>query len=814
MYSLFLCKIMLLACSGLSKSVENLFKMKFTTFGFRTSLFVFIVLFFMGLNRVYAQSATAAVQGKIVDSENQPLSGVNIYLQKTKIGTTSDKHGHYVIQRIPPGVYSLQASSVGYKPFIEEINLEEGDVLHLNLKIKKSVSLKLVEIVANGNPITDKRSTYVARMPLSPMDNPQSYDIVPKELMKQQMNITLGDALTNAAGTSVVQTGTKGKEGMSLRGFGIKTRTKDGMANFSKTAIDPANIERIEIIRGPSATLFGAELTSFGGLVNIITKKPYKTFGVRLDYTYRNIDNLHRTTVDVNMPIDKNQKVMFRINAAMEKKDNWQDAGYKNSTFVAPALTWEINDKMKLDINAEIYKSDFTTPYYLDVSKSDVDDIRDLPIDWSRAFNVGDGLYFNADQTNFNAKLHTKFNSNWYSDTKVAINDNPMDGYINSLYAIPNNLIYHESEFGDQRQMAEDIQQNFHYHKKFGGRWENKLLVGLDYYHFHSWNNATKVNLDTINFKTPAPLYKEGFNRAEVDARLPQGKKSYKKSETFNYSAYFSDVISLDERWFFMASLRVDYFDNRGNLDYLKNQVKDKYNQLAFSPKFGLVYQPIKEKVSLFANYMNSFENENGVDRHGKTFRPEQANQWEGGMKISLMNKSLVSTLSYYHILVDNMLRPDLVDNSFSVQDGTQLSDGIDFNLSYHPAPEWNIQTAFGYNHSKYTKAEGGLQGLRPYDAGPETTANLWVSYKVAKGVLKGVGIAGGGYYGSAVDAVKKRYDFYVPDYTVLGATLFYDQPHYRIGIKLDNLTNEDYWDYRLRKHEPRSFLINLTMKL
>lgn len=777
--------------------------------------FSFVFLFLISLNNLSAQSATATIQGKIVDQEGKGIPFVDVMLKNTSIGTISDENGSYSINRIPADSYVIEASSVGFEPYKDLIKLDEGDVMHLNLTIRPNQTLQIVTIVADGNPVTDKRSTYVARMPLKPIENPQSYDVIPKEQFKQQMATTFGEALQYVAGNSVVETGTKGKEGMTLRGFGMKTRIKDGMANFSKTAIDPANIEKIEVVRGPSATLFGANLTSFGGLTNIITKKPYKRFGASLDYTFRSVDNVHRTVADINVPIDENDKLMFRLNVAGETGDKWTDDGYKKSLFVAPALTWEISDKVKLDVNSEIYDSKFTTDYYLRVDKIDnYSGVKDVPIDWKRAYNVGDDMPFYAKQYNVNAHLHADLSEAWSSDTKVSINNNPMNGYINTLFVIPGDQLYHETKLNDQRQMAQDIQQNFHYHKKFGQRWENKLLVGLDYYHFKAWETATTVKFDTVNFAHPDPFYKEGFNRAEFEAREANGKLRDTKSESSNYSAYFSDVISLDKRWFLMASLRVDRFENKGEADHLANTVANRYNQNALSPKFGLVYQVIKDRVSLFGNYMNSFENQNGVDRNGKSFKPEQANQWEGGVKLSLLNKKLISTTSFYNIGVKDILREDPIDHDYDIQDGESVSRGVDFNLSYNPIPGLNIQAGYAYNFSKYTKVDGDEQGLRPDKAGPENTANLWTSYRIPRGTFSGLGIAFGGFYGSAQHAVKKRYNFDVPSYTVLNASIFYDQPHYRVGVKLGNLNNEDYWDYRLRKHNPRTVSVNMTVKI
>lgn len=777
--------------------------------------FSFILFYLMSLQQAYSQSTTATIKGKIIDQKGEGIPFVNVILQNTSLGTLSDEDGNYILNRVPADNYTIEASSEGYQSYEDDIKLDEGDVMRLNLTIQFVESLGIVNIVSNGNPVTDKRSAYVARMPLKSIENPQSYDVIPEKQFHQQMVMSFGEALNYVGGNSVVQTGTKGKEGMALRGFGIKTRIKDGMSNFSKTAVDPANIEKIEVIRGPSATLFGANLTSFGGLTNVVTKKPYKKFGGSLNYIFRSVDNVHRTEVDVNVPIDKQEKVMFRLNLAGETGDTWQDAGYKKSIFLAPALTWEINDNLKLDISSEIYDGEFTTPYYLKIDKAKgYKGIKDIPIDWKKAYNVSEDMPFYAKQYNVNVHLHAKMGHNWESDTKVAINNNPMDGFITTLIAIPGDQLYHETKYNDQRQMAQQVQQNFHYNKEFGDRWENKLLLGLDYYHFKAQEKANTVKFDTINFKNPDRFYKRGFNLAEYEARASDGKLRDTQSESSNFSAYFSDVISLDDRWFFMASLRVDHFSNKGEADHLKNTVKDMYNQTAVSPKFGLVYQVVKDKVSLFGNYMNSFDNVNGVDRNGHTFKPEHANQSEAGVKLSLFDKRLVSTASFYNINVSDILRDDPIDYDYSIQDGKRISRGVDVNLSYNPISGLNIQAAYGHNFSKYTKTNDDEEGRRPYKAGPKNTANLWASYKVLNGTFEGLGLAFGGFYGSSQNAVKKRYDFYMSDYMVLNTSIFYEHPRYRMGVKWGNFTNEDYWDYRLRKHNPSSVSVNLTLKI
>lgn len=105
-----------------------------------------------------------------------------------------------------------------------------------------------------------------------------------------------------------------------------------------------------------------------------------------------------------------------------------------------------------------------------------------------------------------------------------------------------------------------------------------------------SWEKATTVKFDTINFINPGLDYKSGYHQGQIEKRLSDGKLKDSESETSNYAAYFSDVISLDDRWFLMASLRLDHFDNKGKIDHIKDKIDNKYSQTALSPKFGLVY--------------------------------------------------------------------------------------------------------------------------------------------------------------------------------------------------------------------------------
>src|SRR5690606_10632725 len=207
--------------------------------------------------------------------------------------------------------------------------------------------------------------------------------------------------------------------------------------------------------------------------------------------------------------------------------------------------------------------------------------------------------------------------------------------------------------FGPQNFSTLEVQQNF-LNDHTVGKIRNRLLIGLDYYHYDTRTSLSNINVDTVNFIHPGADYKE-FNQSLVQSRLANA--AYKKSsaDQNTYSAYVSNVITYNKRWTAMLSLRLDRFENKGIPDKATGSVTGGYGQTALSPKVGLVYQPIKEVVSLYANYMNGFENVNGTDYNGNSFRPQQADQMEGGVKVGLSSGKLAGTVSYYRIKVHDI---------------------------------------------------------------------------------------------------------------------------------------------------------------
>jgi iron complex outermembrane receptor protein len=254
-----------------------------------------------------------------------------------------------------------------------------------------------------------------------------------------------------------------------------------------------------------------------------------------------------------------------------------------------------------------------------------------------------------------------------------------------------------------------------------------------------------------------------------------------------------------------MLSLRVDKFDNKGTTNNSTGITTGSYQQHSLSPKLGIVQQIMKDKLAVFANYMNGFRNVAPVTQPlpelNVTFKPQQANQLEAGVKLDALDHRLSVTASYYNIMVTNMTRPavllrDDTSYNYTIQDGTQRSTGLELDVMASPVRGLNIMLGYGYNDSKLEAADKNVEGRRPVSAGPEHLANFWLSYTLHQGCAKGLGLGFGGNYASenTITNDLRTGTFTLPSYSVFNATVFYDTKKYRIALKLDNLSDETYY--------------------
>ena len=323
-------------------------------------LLLFLSLFLSSLG--FAQNS-GTLKGQVINSANQPIFNVNVALQGTSKGTETNRNGFYELRNVRPGTYTIKFSYVGYKATEVNVSVEGGVITDIAPVVLIGSEEQLGEVLLNAenktNEFTKSSSVYVSKLPLSRMENSQVYNSITADLLQSQVVTNFDDALKNATGVEQLWTSTgRGGDGagyFSLRGFSVQPQLVNGLPGLTNGTINPANIERIEVLKGPSATLFGNAVSSYGGLINVVTKKPYVGTGGQISYTAGSY-GFNQVVADVNSALSEKDNIYFRVNTAYTSQQSFQDAGFSKSFFVAPSLSYKVNNKLSISTSPTMLK--------------------------------------------------------------------------------------------------------------------------------------------------------------------------------------------------------------------------------------------------------------------------------------------------------------------------------------------------------------------------------------------------------------------------------------------------------------------------
>lgn len=764
---------------------------------------IFCLLFSFISVAAFAQKSI--LKGSVKTSDGKPAEFVNISLQGTTTGTTVNGSGQYTVSNVTAGTYTLVASFTGLITQRKDITLTAGETLTIDFVLAENdQQLQEVVVSSSKRKITNKKTDMAARMPISNLQNPQAYNIISKELMKQQNIVAITDAFSNAPGVTPVLYPSGGIAAMS-RGFSTDVNARNGLQSTAgRSSADIANIERIEFIKGPSGTLFGAGISSFGGVINLVTKKPLETFQGSVDLSMGSFA-LGRVAADVNAPLNADKSLLLRVNTAMQKQDGYNERGLYNSAIFAPSLLYKVNDRFQVLVDAEIYSVNSIRPSYVTPTQaSGIRSFGDIPLNYKKSLLDND-LDAKTTAAKFFAEGKYKLSDNWTSTTNVSyVNENVERSYQDYLVWFHKDSISVDvSRYGPISNTYTNLQQNFNGTFRTGSL-KHTFLAGANITQFNSRGRSggtgviRKFNVYDDNPKV---------DRILVDSALVPGTTfNWGQNNTTTYGAYVSDVINFSDRLYAMLSLRYEYINDRSTGIWATQ-----YTQSSLSPKLGLVYQVVKDKVSVFGNYMNGYQNYPPVtqpDGSRITIKPIYAIQYEGGIKAELFDKKVNTTLSYYTIDIDNAVRYD--QNSFAYQDGGQRSRGIEWDLTAAPAEGLTVILGYGYNQNRILNVPG-LEGKIASNA-PQQIANYWVNYRVKNGFLKNFGLgAGGNYVGKAYFDDTNLY--LLPAYHIVNASTFYENDKWRLGIKLNNIGDQRSWGFWGAPNPTRNYVANLTLK-
>lgn len=655
--------------------------------------------------------------------------------------------------------------------------------------------------IQKGTSYRIDSTAVVAKYPLKNIENPQVYHVLPKKLIKDQVSTGFTSVLQNVTGVSLLRTQTglpgNGASVYALRGFAVQPTLVNGMPYLNNAFIETYNIESVEVLKGNSSTLFGSSMSAHGGLINITTKKPEAQNITEIGALF-GANQLNRYTLDVNRKI--NGRVAARLVAAYHTENSFQDAGFNRYVFVAPSVKVLVNDRLSVSANAEIRSATAANAPQLFLSRFTPSSFNTglFEKNYLRSFTANP-LILKTPSINFQAQGDYKIDENWTSQTKLSFSNTKTDGYAQFLWnmASGTNLTRYISK-AHGNTTTFDLQQNFSRTIKVY-KFMNRLVAGVDIFNTSISNHGTPwITNGAVNFQNgndTGILFTEDY-----DAMLNGLPRSNAKGQITSTAVYVNDVIDFLPNLKATVSFRLDHLQTKSDEN---NQATGSHT--VFSPKLGVVYQPMKEKVYVFANFMNgmsaltpySTARMDGSTPRVSIYNPERATQVELGTKAHLYQNKVALMASYYYSKLSQKTLMDPNNPNQFLQGAKVNSSGIELSVISNPIEGLELIAGYSHNIAEITKdvQNGAYLGLRPEEAGPKNLLNFWAKYQPKYSFLKGFTVGLGGNYAGEHRALNRTTGhFTLPAYLLLNSVISYSAKKYSVNLKLENITNQKYY--------------------
>ncbi|WP_298917439.1 TonB-dependent receptor [uncultured Nostoc sp.] len=621
-------------------------------------------------------------------------------------------------------------------------------------------------------------------------DIPQSIQVVPRQVLEDQKTIRLVDALRNVSGVFSSNNFGGTIDSFNIRGFDDASILQNGFrqtnteGNFSLR--DTASIEQVEVLKGPASVLYGN--VEPGGVVNVITKRPLANPFYSADLSIGS-QSFYRGSLDLSGPLTPDKAFLYRLNLAYQNAGSFREFVNSERVFAAPVFDIKLGDRTNLSINTSYLYDQRTVDrgiVAIGTGIADIPNSRFLgePGDFRRSEQFGIG-YRLEHEFNDNLKFRNAFQFLQNNEKVFNTSFTQLDEETGTLFR---DYFDSTNEYKIYS-MQTDLMSKFQ-----TGSVNHQLLFGFD----------LQRNTSEGFFRTPS----DAFNTSIVDRQTPSiniFNPIYNvllpdistfillrddKTTTDSLGFFLQDQIALTDNLKLLVGGRFDTVTQERD-DKLEN-IESSQSDEAFSPRVGIVYQPI-EPISLYASYSRSFAPNSGVRVDRSLLEPTRGTQYEAGIRFEF-NPQLAANLAFYEITKSNIATTDPINQAFSIAVGEQRSRGIEFDVSGKISPGWNIIASYSYTNAEITEGfDAALTGNKIPNV-PHNKASLWTTYEFQNGGFKGFGLGMGLFY---VDARQGDLEnsFELPSYIRTDAAIYYRENNWRAAINFQNLFDVRYFE-------------------
>jgi iron complex outermembrane recepter protein len=655
---------------------------------------------------------------------------------------------------------------------------------------------------------------------------PQAISVIDAKLIEENNILRLTDALDLNA--SVTRQNNFGGlwDSFAVRGFagdenlpsGYLVNGFNGGRGFGGSR-DVAGVERIEVLKGPAAALYGRGEP--GGTVNIITKRAeFDGLKVNASGLYGSFDRV-RFDADANIPIG--ESIAVRLIGFSEKSDSFRTTVDSKRYGLLPSIAFKLGENTVLSYELEWTRSE------TDFDRGIVAPGGNLNAMSRRTFlgEPGDGP-LEAKVTGHQLQLQHKFSDDWSLLIGTSYRETDLEGFSSEAElasgrqflgrpATPNLL-------SRQRRFRDYEGEHFVARGELSGDFEigglrNRLLVGVDYDEFDNSQIFERFRPGSVTAtSTEAAQYAINILNP-VYGRFPlpvTGPQTNRLDQQKAYGFYLQDQISLSNTVQVRIGLRYDDYDVRSLNRATSVSQSRSFSRI--SPQFGLVVKA-SDAVSFYAAYGEGFRSNLGARANGEVFDPEFSKSFEAGAKFGLFDNRLNGTISLFKLNKRNVLAADVANPGFSIPIGKAGSTGLEFDLAGKLPGDVDLLFSYAYvdaeaksdvldpNFSLQIRSGDPLINI------PKHSLNAQLSKRFTIGDDRGL------TFGAGVQHVGKRLGetattFFLPSYTLFRA---FAKVEIMEGLEVfgdvKNLFNETYFTNSFARlwvapGSPRAFTI------
>ena len=792
-----------------------------------------------------------SIKGRVQTSDGHPAAYVSVGIIGSNKGTTTDDNGNYRLGGIKAGTYTLKVSFIGMQTQEKQAIVESGKETIINFTLSENSSQLNEVVIAGSNRLN--RPVSVGKSGLKPMDIPQAIQVIDSTVIADQQINRLADVMKNVNGVALGEN--RGSTGDTFFARGYSLGGNNVLKNGARTTIggspEASTLESVEVLKGSAALLYGG--VTGGAVINLVTKKPKFNYGGEVSMRMGSY-SLYKPTVDVYGPISKN--VAFRIIATKENAKSFRDVVKTDRFYVNPSLLFKLGKKTELLAQGDYLKSNYTPDFGLGTVDGKIPNIgRNAFVNTSWAYN-------NTNTSSAQLNLTHHFNDNWK---------------LNVITAVQN---YNRNYFGAERPqqttkadgtpnlaaraLTRSKTNEFTYNQQLTltgsaatGSIKHTFLFGADADESLTKTNAFKygdlTSSSTTGNATPVNLLDPSTYATSMDIPYTRVYQTT-TAPIYRMGAFAQDLIALSEKFKVLAGIRYTYqrtprssaYNEDTGVTTLANTGIDGFKiDKAFSPKFGLVYQPIKT-TSFYLSYANNFTSNTGVDVNNNPMGPSIIDQYEAGVKNDFLDGKLTVNVTAYRIANNRFAQAAIINGVtspvFREFAGATKSDGLEIDVTGKISKGLYFMAGYSYSFFRYSKTAPVIETTPPgattrtYTAGitegeriigtTPHTANGTIFYTFTEGAVKGLKLGASGFYTGKrnmgfntlkAPAAARGAVVNLDDYVTVDLSAGYTYKKLSLLTKVSNVTDElnfmVHENYSVNPIPPRMFSATLSYK-